>query len=65
MLQCALAEAVVLEFSTVNFLIVTNLWQLTMSDSYKELLDDSLVAKLSSFTSKNRLNTQVTANCAT
>lgn len=47
MLQCALAEAVVLEFSTVNFLIVTNLWQLTMSDSYKELLDDSLVAKLS------------------
>lgn len=29
------------------------------------LLDDCLVGKLSDFTFKSRLNTQVTANCAT
>jgi hypothetical protein len=28
-------------------------------------VDDSLVGKLSNFTSKNRLQTQVTGNCAT
>ncbi len=33
--------------------------------SLKELLDDSLVRKLSKFTSKKRLTTQVRRNCAT